>query len=179
MKKLIAAPYSRTLGIRAPVAASFLFLFFSFFLSCRLLPVLNYWSYQKKHFCVPQNKQISNRVWIPLFFCVSQRIPFFFHCNTADTEFSLWSSFFLLCCFHSCHLHVLPSGVGDFASPSDLSSINCGFPVLLSRLLFLQPRKNPRWQWRCVAAESWLLSLICLFSSSWTSPSLLLGWSWD
>lgn len=100
-----------------------------------------------------------------------------FHYNLSHTEFSLLSSFFLLCYFHSCYLYFLPSVVWVFAPISDPSSINFEFPVLLSRLLFFQPCKNPWLQWKCVAAESLLRSLICLLSLCWTSPSLLLDWS--
>lgn len=177
MKKLIPATYRRTLGIWTPIAVPyFSFYFFFFFLSCQLLPVLNYWFHQKKHLIVPRNQQISNSVNsnVLLYFSVHFIL---FIIISSHTEFSLLSSFFLLCYFHSCYLYFLPSVVWVFAPISDPSSINFEFPVLLSRLLFFQPCKNPWLQWKCVAAESLLRSLICLLSLCWTSPSLLLDWS--
>lgn len=63
----------------------------------------------------------------------------------------------------------------SFASLSDPSSLNWDFPMLLYRLLFFQPCKSPWLQWKCVAAESLLLSLIFPFSLCWASPSLFLG----
>lgn len=73
MKKLLPAPYSRTLGIRAPVAASFLFLFSFFFpvlsvVSCIKLLILS----EKAFLCTTEqaNQQQSANSIVLLYFSV-------------------------------------------------------------------------------------------------------------
>lgn len=140
MKKLIPTTYRRTLGIWTPVA---LLVLISFFLQCFFFfPVLSVVACIKLLILLRKSSSVYHRpsklATECKFYCsfIFLSALHSFHCNLSFTEFSLLSSFVLLCCFHLCYLYFLPSVVWEFISLSDLSSINCGFPVLLSGLLY-------------------------------------------